>query len=366
MSTMRPGERVVRCLVGAEVDRAPYGVGIGWQTWGSTTRRWRAESGIVDLNIKEHFGFDNSFYRPAIEYGIFPRFESKVLEEDQNYKVVRDEHGIVKRVAKHGVSMPQFLANPVQNMTDWRRLKEERLNPKQPGRLAEDWSVLGRRLEESGEVVQVGRYPYGVFGMPRDLMGAEELLVAFYEQPDLIHDMMEHLTTLWIHLWTETAKYVRIDHIHIWEDMSGRHGSLISPAMVREFMMPCYDRIAAFARTHGVRLVSVDTDGACGELLPVFQEHGVNMVFPFEVQAGNDIEFYRQEYPALGILGGLDKRALAIGPKAIDLEVEKARRRLTHGRYIPCFDHLIPDNVSWDNFRYAAEALRSVCYGAGG
>ena len=127
----------------------------------------------------------------------------------------------------------------------------------------------------------------------------------------MVRDMMQHLTTLWLVLWEQVAAEVQIDHIHIWEDMSGKQGSLISPRMVREFMMPCYDRIAAFAREHGVRLLSVDTDGDCSQLVPVMMEHGVNYFFPFEVQAGNDILAYRKKYPTLGIMGGLDKRALA-------------------------------------------------------
>jgi hypothetical protein len=33
------------------------------------------------------------------------------------------------------------------------------------------------------------------------------------------------------------------------------------------------------------------------------------------------------------------------------------------GRYVPGFDHLIPPDVPWENFRYAAEELRKVCFG---
>jgi hypothetical protein len=36
------------------------------------------------------------------------------------------------------------------------------------------------------------------------------------------------------------------------------------------------------------------------------------------------------------------------------------------GRYVPGFDHLIPPDVSWDHFRYAAGELRKVCFGAFG
>jgi uroporphyrinogen-III decarboxylase len=163
-------------------------------------------------------------------------------------------------------------------------------------------------------------------------------------------------------LWERVTAEVRIDHIHIWEDMACTRGSLISPAMVEEFMMPCYDRIAAFARRHGVRVVSVDTDGDCHQLAPVMMQHGVNLLFPFEVQSGCDILSYRRQYPELGIMHGLDKRALARTRADIDREVARALEMVRQGRYIPGFDHLIPPDASWENFKYAAEQLKDVCY----
>jgi uroporphyrinogen decarboxylase len=193
-------------------------------------------------------------------------------------------------------------------------------------------------------------------------MGVEPLLTGFYDNPDLIHAIMNHCTSLWISIWERVAAEVQIDHIHIWEDMSGKQGSLISPSMVREFMMPCYDRIVAFAEHAGVRLVSVDTDGDCSELVPIFMEHGVNVFFPFEVQAGNDIREYRSLYPGLGIIGGLDKRALALGKSEIDAEVGKAREMVAVGRYVPAFDHHIPPDVPWSNYEYAVNQLKKVCY----
>ncbi len=187
--------------------------------------------------------------------------------------------------------------------------------------------------------MRVGDYPFGVFGTPRDLLGAEELLVAFYDDPGMVRDMMDHLTTLWLHLWEQVARHVQIDQIHIWEDMSGKQGSLISPAMVNEFMMPCYDRIADLAKRCGVRVISVDTDGNCGELVPLMMAHGVNVFMPFEVQAGNDLFDYRRRYPTLGIMGGLDKRALARGRAEIERRGRKGppddRARPLHPRLRP-------------------------------
>jgi hypothetical protein len=361
------GERVVRCLLGESIDHVPFGVGIGWYPWGETWERWARESGTPDLNVSRELGFDASFASPTLHAGIFPAFEPEVLAESAEFIIARDGRGITTRNRRDGGSMPEFLDYPVKSRADWERLKAERLDPTTPGRLPEDWPAFRARLTQSGEAVQVGSFPFGIFGTPRDLMGVEELLVAFYDDPALIHDMMAHLTTLWLSLWERVAAEVPIAHLHIWEDMSGRQGSLISPAMVEAFMLPCYDRIVAFARAHGVRIVSVDTDGDCAELVPIMHARGINMMFPFEVQAGNDLLTYRRQYPSLGIMGGLDKRALAGTRADIDAEVARAAAMIAAGgRYIPGFDHLIPPDVSWENYRYAAERLKEVCYRATG
>jgi uroporphyrinogen decarboxylase len=306
-------------------------------------------------------GYDRSFASPRFAQGIFPAFEKVVLSQDDHFTVWRDERGITRRDRRDGGSMPEFLDYPVKSDDDWEKLKSQRLDPRTRGRFSEDWPGFRRRLGETGQAVQVGAFPFGVFGTPRDLLGVEELLIAFYDRPALVQDMMDHLSGLWIALFEQVASEVQIDHIHIWEDMSGRGGSLISPDMVRRFMMPCYDRIAHFAREARVRLISVDTDGDCSQLVPVMMDHGVNVFFPFEVQAGNDILEYRTRYPTLGILGGLDKRCLASSKRDVDRELAKAAQMVKAGRYIPGFDHLIPPDATWENFRYAAEGLGRIC-----
>ena len=360
---LTPGERVVRCLCGEPVDRVPFGVSLGWYPWGETLERWRKESGNPELVPEKILGYDPSFALPSVHGGIHPGFPAETVRDEGDLVVFRDWRGILMRNRKDGGSMPEFLKYPVETPDDWERLKAERLDPSAPGRIAQDWPAFRARLAATGEAVQVGTFPFGIFGTPRDFLGVENLLVGFYEYPDMIRDMMDRLTTLWLTVWEGVAREVRIDHIHIWEDMSGRQGSLISPAMVRDFMIPCYRRITAFARQHGVRVISVDTDGDCSELVPLMMEAGVTTFLPFEVQAGNDIVAYRERYPTLGIMGGLDKRALAGTRAAIDREVARCALACRQGRYIPAFDHLIPPDVPWDAMVYAADRIRDVCHG---
>ena len=360
------GERLVNCLTGMPIDRVPFGIGIGWVPWGETLERWRLESGNQELDVASVLGYDPGFAIPSIIPGLRPSFERKVIDENLEYIVYRNEYGITMRERKGHSAIPEYLDYPVKTPSDWERLKEERLRIDDAARITEDWDAFRANIASTGQAVQVGWFPYGVFGAVRDLLGAEEMLVSFYTEPAMIRDMMEYLTSLWIYIWEKVAAEVQIDHIHIWEDMSGRQGSLLSPAMVEEFMMPCYDRIVEFGRSAGARIISVDTDGDCSELVPIMMKHGVNMFFPFEVQAGNDILEYRKLYPDLGIIGGLDKRALAKTRADIDREVEKAVIMIEKGRYIPAFDHLIPPDVSWENFVYAAGEIKRLCHGLNG
>jgi len=333
---------------------------LGFAPWGDALQRWRKESGIADLDLQREFGFDPFFLVVPVEYGPFPGFPATVLSADDEFVVSTDSRGITVRNRRDGASMPEFLAHPVRTTADWERYKAERLQPRFAERLARV-DEFAQQAAVTDAPVQFGSFPWGVFGTARDLLGVEGLLFAFYDAPDLVRDIMNTHVDLWLALLERVVRRVHVDHVHIWEDMSGRQGSLISPAMVESFMMPCYDRIAERARGLGVEFVSVDTDGDCSELVAVMTGHGVNAFFPFEVQAGNDILQYRKRYPGLAILGGLDKRCLAGSRADVDRELARAAEMIRYSRYIPGFDHLIPPDAAWANYRYAVEGLQEIC-----
>jgi len=129
-------------------------------------------------------------------------------------------------------------------------------------------------------------------------------------------------------------------------------------------MGPNYRRIRDFARQHDIPLISVDTDGDPDLITPPMLASGVNFLFPMEVAAGCDVVEWRRRYPGLAMMGGVDKRALAAGPDAIDAELERVWPAVEMGRYIPCLDHLVPDDVSWGNYCYYARRLRERVLGA--
>jgi uroporphyrinogen decarboxylase len=84
------------------------------------------------------------------------------------------------------------------------------------------------------------------------------------------------------------------------------------------------------------------------------------LLFPLEVAAGCDVNVMREKYPTLAFMGGIDKRVLAQGADAIDRELERIRPAVEKGRYIPDLDHLIPDDVSWENYSHYVHALKRL------
>ena len=357
---MTDRERFLACLLGEPVDRPPYW--LLWSPWRTTWSRWEREGKPAE--VRDHrsvFGPDQSPIRVPVNCGSCPRIEKTILHEDEEFVISVDGWGIKRRDFKHHESMSEFLEFPVKDRRDWERFREERLDPDHPDRLTGNWRELCAEWSKNGFPIQLGYYPdVTVFGGVRWLLGDEECLLAFYTMPDLVHEIMEHLTSVSLAVFEQVVREVQVDVIHIWEDMCGRQGPLISPRHWDEFMAPHYRRMKAFAVAHDIPLISVDTDGYPDLIIPNMMRAGVNYIYPFEVAAGCDVNVFQDRYPTLGMMGGIDKRALAAGPREIDRELDRIKPAVEKGRYIPDLDHLIPDDVSWENYCYYAEALKKV------
>ena len=355
MDSLGNRERMIRTCQCLETDRAPFWFMFG--PWGETVERWKSE-GMEGDDWHEGFGFDIGFECLPINLGYCPAFQPRLIKDDGTYLTMQDEKGIVFECIKGHSTIPKYIDYPVKNREDWEALRQSKLDGASPERFPDYLPDVVKGMKERDAAVQVGSYPYGLFGTLRDFMGVEALLVAFYDDPDLIAQMMGYLTDFWIGLYKKTLQYVQIDHIHIWEDMSGKNGPLISPAMFREFMTPNYRKIVDFAKANGISVVSVDTDGNMDVLMPLLEESGINLVLPFEVQAGCDVVEYKRKHPSICIHGGIDKNLVALGKDAIDKELDRISPLLEGRGYIPGLDHLPHPQISYEDFSYYVSELK--------
>jgi uroporphyrinogen decarboxylase len=148
------------------------------------------------------------------------------------------------------------------------------------------------------------------------------------------------------------------DMFHISEDMAYKQHSMISPAQVREFLLPTYKRWGEIVRRAGCPIYGVDSDGFLGELIPIWIEAGMNECDPMEVAAGNDLVELRREYGTrMAYRGGVDKRAMAKGGRVIEEEMRRLEPVIRDGGYIPGCDHGVPSDVSWESYVYYVRLL---------
>ena len=131
------------------------------------------------------------------------------------------------------------------------------------------------------------------------MMGAEASMVAMAEDPELIEDINTTLCNLWCALIERVADEARVDVVHAWEDMAFNSGSLISPGMFRRYLTPYYRKVMGVAEQRGANIRLVDSDGHMHGLTPLFLEAGLNGIFPYEVQAGNDVPYLLEQHPDL-------------------------------------------------------------------
>jgi uroporphyrinogen decarboxylase len=240
-------------------------------------------------------------------------------------------------------------------------MKDERLRlDKIRDRFPENWERLVSEYRNRDYPLAVGGYPIGFFGLPAHLMGYENLFYIYYDRPGLIKDMLDTFTTLWLAIWEEMISDVSVDVVHIFEDVSSTRGSLISPAMIREFMIPYYRRVTDFFKARGVEIILVDTDGDCSEIVPLFIEGGATGMYPMEASTGLDVPAIRRDFPKLQMMGGIPKRELARGRERIDEILRPVEALLKHGGYVPFCDHSVPPEVTWENFRYYRERLNAL------
>lgn len=356
---MTSHERFLAFMRFQPVDHVPLWE---WGPWGSTLRRWQREA-LGESNSVPQLAECENKVQCGVDMWMLPRYESRVVSEDDDSVTRISDRGVVMRTFKSQdtMSMPEHIKYPVETRTDWERLKK-RFDPSDPARFPVDWKQRCEQWRQKGPVLvfQGPRSP-SLFGFIRELMGPERTLYAFHDEPDLIHDMMEFNTDFIANLLPKVLKDAPLSAIFFWEDMCYRGGPLISPKMFREFMLPRYRRITDIAQSRGIDLSFVDSDGNVEQLIPLWIEAGINGVYPMEVAAGMDIAKLQQEYGQdLLMTGGIDKRVLALDRKAIDEELEAKLPLAEKGGYIPHLDHAIPHDVPYENFAYYWERKKEL------
>lgn len=96
---------------------------------------------------------------------------------------------------------------PVETMDDWLKIKP--MFEYHPSRLSDDDIERAKHLQAEGHVITCGIC--GAFDILRELMGEENCCIAYYEDPELIFDILNTVSATNQRLLTEITDKMTVD-----------------------------------------------------------------------------------------------------------------------------------------------------------
>jgi hypothetical protein len=344
------------------VDRVPH---MEFGYWASLKDRWmeeghlpqelKPEAGgeISNDAVEAFFGCDRRVgVGPAIDAG--PARPTEVVEERNGKVIYRDGLGVLCEEVVEGIrSIPHFLDFPIKDRRTWENFRDEFLVVDADWRTrSEEWiEERARELRQSTDPVGIN---FGSFiGRIRDWVGFENLAYLSYDEPKLLAEMVAHITELKLTYLPPLLDKIEYDFASGWEDICFNSGPLLSPKVFKEIIIPHMKPVMQILRQHGIDVIYTDCDGNIQALIPLWLGVGLNCMFPYEVNAGNDVVRARNEFGRdLLILGGFDKFALLDSEEAILDQFRKLEPVLADGGFIPHIDHRCPDGVRFEMYQY--------------
>ena len=319
-----------------------------------------AIQGASDSEIAlDAFGFDSvEVVTTGGNCGFIGLGPEILLEDNDRFRITRDGLGRTLKLPKGFATIALPMDFPVKTMDDWLRIK--------PHLLFCDRRVDLNAAEKAAAMRRKGALTRfnmpGAFSTVRELMGDEATCFAFYDHPEMMHDIIQTLCETTIEVMRRIGRIVVIDHLCTGEDLAGKSGPLVSPEHVKTFYEPYYKAVWDAAREAGAALFSQDSDGYVEPVMEAFMECGVNVFYPCEPAAGMDIVKLRQRFGShCAYKGGIDKFALRGTFDDIERELQYKLTAPALGSGIVFgLDHRIPNGVPIENYRFYVRRAREI------
>jgi len=366
-------ERVRAILHYENYDKMPV---VHFGFWNETLDKWADEGHITrelakawgdgneaDQIIGDKLGFDFNWYHCfAPRHLLAPAFEPKILEvlPDGKEKVV-DASGNINLIKPGVASIPAQIGTLMTGREAWEELYKPRL---QYSEERINFAELKKLKEEDEKrdypmAIYLGSY----YGSIRDMIGVESLSYLQYDDEDLYDEIIDTVADLSYRLTERILQeFDHFDHGHMWEDICFKNGPLVSPRTFKTKVGLKYKRVTDLLRKHGIDICSLDCDGCIDKLVPTWVENGINTMFPIEVGVWNaSIEPWRKEFGReLRGVGGMNKVVFSREKADVDAEIERLKRLIDLGGYIPCPDHRLAPDAKWENVCYYCEQMHKL------
>jgi len=203
----------------------------------------------------------------------------------------------------------------------------------------EEWLECAKLYENIDRNEQFATFMYapGIFEQCHYLMEIQNCLMAFYEYPDEMHELIDLIADWEVAYAEKVCKYLKPDALFHHDDWGSQISTFISPAMFEEFYVPAYKKVYGYYKEHGVELIVHHSDSYAATLVPFMIDMGID-VWQGVMTSNNIPELIKTYGGKISFMGGVDSAVIDNvdwSAEKIDAAMEDACRKFGKHYYIP-------------------------------
>jgi uroporphyrinogen decarboxylase len=268
-------------------------------------------------------------------------------------QVVRDEWGIIWGITDFGIPYP--IDGPIKEPADLKTYTPP--DPKAPHRLQSLREAV-KKFKGRRAIVFL---THDGFEFPHYLRGGmENLLLDYYDDPRLAHELAEMVIDYKIRLMRKAIRE-GADAVVSGDDYANQHGTVMSPQHFRQFVLPYLKRSIDAAHDEGVPFIK-HTDGNIWAILDDLVQAGIDALDPIEPAAGMDIGEVKAKYgDRIAVIGNVDCSFVLTRGTVEEVEEavkETIAKASPGGGHILASSNSIHPAVKPENYKAMVEAAR--------
>ncbi len=233
---------------------------------------------------------------------------------------------------------------PIQNWDDFERYPWPG-NPHNVNLLSR---LMAKRVPDGMKALVI---PGGVFEWASWLMGLTPFCYAIADQPDLVTAIIEKVSDIIYAVIEDIIEEPGVGGIFMGDDLGFSSGTMISPRMIRKYILPQTKRFVDLVHHHGKPFLY----HSCGNLEKIMDDiiaTGIDAKHSFEDKIMPVEEAYSRWSDRIGIIGGVDMHLLASGSEA---DVRKRTREIldvcgANGRYVLGTGNSVANYLPLENY----------------
>ncbi|MBR6349190.1 MAG: uroporphyrinogen decarboxylase, partial [Lachnospiraceae bacterium] len=212
--------------------------------------------------------------------------------------------------------------------------------PKASGFPEEKWEMpmkLAEDARKAGKFAAAMIAP-GIFENCHHMMEIKNLLIAFYDYPDELHDIIKVITDWELEMAEDICNHIHPDAVFHHDDWGSQQSTFISPAMFEDFLLEGYKQVYGYYHDHGAELVVHHSDSYAATLVPDMIEMGIN-VWQGAMSTNNIHELLEKYRGQIAIMSGIDNAWVDNpnwNPETINEVVKRELDKYTPNGFIPC------------------------------